>query len=64
MRMTEQHVEELTALIAIYLISKGYPGREMVCLLFGNGNDVISTVDEATTLKALESCADSYRGKR
>lgn len=63
MRMNEEHVEELTALISIYLIAKGYKGREMVCLLFGNGNDVISTVDDSTTLKALESCAATYRSK-
>jgi hypothetical protein len=63
MPMKKEHVEELTALISIYLGAKGYTGREIICLLFGNGNDVISTVDEPTTLKALDACADSYRSR-
>lgn len=63
MRMKDEHVEELVAFISIYLGAKGYPNREIICLLFGDGNDVISTVDNPATLKALEACADAYRNR-
>lgn len=62
MKMTEQQVEMITQLISYALIQMGLPTREIVCLLFdGASNDVISTVDKEVTIKALESCLNSYK---
>lgn len=62
MKMTEQQVTIITNLISYALIQMGLPTREIVCLVFdGNSNDVISTVDNDVTIKALESCLKSYK---
>ncbi len=65
MPMTENQVETFTALVGAFLSLERIGQREMVCLFFdGSNNDVISTVDEATTLAALKACARSYETPR
>lgn len=65
MSMTEKQVETFTMLVGAFLDLEKVGQREMVCLFFdGTNNDVISTVDEATTQAALKACARSYEPPR
>lgn len=65
MSMTESQVETFTALVGTFLSLERIGQREMVCLFFdGSNNDVISTVDEPTTLAALKACSRSYESPR
>ncbi len=62
MPMTEKQVETFTMLVGAFLDLEKVGQREMVCLFFdGTNNDVISTVDEPTTLAALKACSRSYQ---
>lgn len=65
MPMTEAQVENFTLLVSAFLNLEKVGQREMVCLFFdGTNNEVISTVDEATTRAALLACARSYETPR